>query len=164
MNSTRLHWRLVDTVSGNGLVPSDYKLLPEPMLTQTAVAIWWHYAQWVKMQCMQSTETRQPFRPKFICEYVYIWNWYYGLCNLDKQYFGFITWTWYKTYLGREQICEYWSIYQFLINIAMHIWIHSRQKAPIVGLPTNSVRRINRLCYVALSTYGNVSDIRLGFL
>ena len=37
MNATRLHWWLVNTVntgSGNGLVPSGNKPLPEPMLTQ----------------------------------------------------------------------------------------------------------------------------------
>ena len=28
--------------SGNGLVPSSNKLLPEPMLTQISVAIWRH--------------------------------------------------------------------------------------------------------------------------
>ena len=37
------HWQ-VNTGSGNGLVPSCNKPLPEPMLTQTCVAIWRHKA------------------------------------------------------------------------------------------------------------------------
>ena len=39
MNVTRLHW-WVNIGSGNGLVPSGNKPLPEPMLTQISVAIW----------------------------------------------------------------------------------------------------------------------------
>ena len=33
MNATTLHWSLVDIGSGNGLVPSGNKPLPEPMLS-----------------------------------------------------------------------------------------------------------------------------------
>ena len=36
----RNHWWQVNIGSGNGLVPSGNKPLPEPMLTQTYVAIW----------------------------------------------------------------------------------------------------------------------------
>ena len=34
----------VNIGSGNGLVPSGNKPLPEPMLTQISVAMWHHYA------------------------------------------------------------------------------------------------------------------------
>ena len=42
MNVTGLHWWSFNIGSGNGLVPSGNKPLPEPMLTQTSVAIWSH--------------------------------------------------------------------------------------------------------------------------
>ena len=42
MNVTGLHWQLVNIGSGNGLVPSGNKPLPEPMMTQISVAIWRH--------------------------------------------------------------------------------------------------------------------------
>ena len=42
MNVTGLHWWSVNIGSGNGLVPSGNKPLPEPMLTQINVAIWRH--------------------------------------------------------------------------------------------------------------------------
>ena len=42
MNVTGLHWRSVNIVSDNGLVPSGNKPLPEPMLTQISVAMWHH--------------------------------------------------------------------------------------------------------------------------
>ena len=38
------HWWLVNIGSGNGLVPSGNKPLPEPMLTQIYVAKWHHQA------------------------------------------------------------------------------------------------------------------------
>ena len=44
MNVIGLDWWSVNIGSGNGLVPSGNKPLPEPMLTQTSVAIWHHYA------------------------------------------------------------------------------------------------------------------------
>ena len=40
--SLGLHWWSVNIGSGNGLVPSGNKPLPEPMLTQISVAIWHH--------------------------------------------------------------------------------------------------------------------------
>ena len=40
MNVTGLYWRWVNIGSGNGLVPSGNKPLPEPMLTQINIAIW----------------------------------------------------------------------------------------------------------------------------
>ena len=40
INVTGLHWWSVNIGSGNGLVPSGNKPLPEPMLTQISVAIW----------------------------------------------------------------------------------------------------------------------------
>ena len=42
MNVTGLHWWSVNIDSGNGLVPSGNKPLPEPMLTQISVTIWRH--------------------------------------------------------------------------------------------------------------------------
>ena len=42
VNVTRPRWWLVNIISGNGLVPSGNKPLPEPMLTQIYVAIWRH--------------------------------------------------------------------------------------------------------------------------
>ena len=42
MNVTGLNWCSVNIGSGNGLVPSGNKPLPEPMLTQTYAAIWRH--------------------------------------------------------------------------------------------------------------------------
>ena len=36
------HWWKVDIGSGNGLMPSGNKSLPEPMLTQISIAIWRH--------------------------------------------------------------------------------------------------------------------------
>ena len=42
INVTGLHGWSVSIGSGNGLVPSGNKPLPEPMLTQIAVAIWCH--------------------------------------------------------------------------------------------------------------------------
>ena len=36
------HWWLVNVGSGNGLVPSGNKPLPEPMLTQFCITIWHH--------------------------------------------------------------------------------------------------------------------------
>ena len=44
MNATRPHWWSVNTGSGNGLVLSGNKPLPEPMLTQFCVTIWCHQA------------------------------------------------------------------------------------------------------------------------
>ena len=42
MNVSGLYWWSVNIGSGNGLVPSDNKPLPEPMLTRISVAIWRH--------------------------------------------------------------------------------------------------------------------------
>ena len=42
MNVTGFHWWSVNIGSGNGLVPSGNKPLPEPMLTQISVAAWHH--------------------------------------------------------------------------------------------------------------------------
>ena len=42
MNVTGLHWWSVNIGSGNGLVLSGNKPLPEPKLTQISVAIWCH--------------------------------------------------------------------------------------------------------------------------
>ena len=42
MNVTGLHWWSVNIGSGNGLVPSGNKPLPEPLLTKICVAIWHH--------------------------------------------------------------------------------------------------------------------------
>ena len=42
MNVTELRWWSVNIGSGNGLVPSGNKPLPEPMLTQISVTIWCH--------------------------------------------------------------------------------------------------------------------------
>ena len=42
MNVTGLHWWSVNIGSGNGLVPSGNKPLPEPMLTQISVTICHH--------------------------------------------------------------------------------------------------------------------------
>ena len=42
MNVIGLHWWSVNIGSGDGLVPSGNKPLPEPMLTQISVAIWCH--------------------------------------------------------------------------------------------------------------------------
>ena len=42
MNAIGLHWWSVSIGSGNGLVPSGNKPLPEPMLTQIFVTIWRH--------------------------------------------------------------------------------------------------------------------------
>ena len=42
LNATRPHWWLVNTGSGDGLVPSGNKPLPETMLTQIYVTIWHH--------------------------------------------------------------------------------------------------------------------------
>ena len=42
MSATEPHWRWVNMGSGNGLVPSGDKPLPEPMLTQKYVALWHH--------------------------------------------------------------------------------------------------------------------------
>ena len=49
MNVTGLHWWSVNIGSGNGLVLSGNKPLPEPMLTQISVVIWCHWAriEWV---------------------------------------------------------------------------------------------------------------------
>ena len=44
MNATNPHWWLVNVGSGNGLVLSGSKPLPEPMLTTFHVAIWRHQA------------------------------------------------------------------------------------------------------------------------
>ena len=40
---TRPHWLLVNIRSGNGLVPSSNKPLPEPKLIQICIAIWRRY-------------------------------------------------------------------------------------------------------------------------
>ena len=42
MNVTGLHWWSVNIGSGNGLVPSGNKPVPEPMLTQIYVVTWRH--------------------------------------------------------------------------------------------------------------------------
>ena len=42
MNVTGLHWWSVNIGSGNGLVPSGNKPLPEPRSTQFSVAMWRH--------------------------------------------------------------------------------------------------------------------------
>ena len=44
MNDTGRQWGLVNIGSGNGLVPSGNKPLPEPMLTQMCGATWRHKA------------------------------------------------------------------------------------------------------------------------
>ena len=44
MNGRGPHWWLVNIGSGNGLVPSGNKPLPEPKLTHIYVAIWHHWA------------------------------------------------------------------------------------------------------------------------
>ena len=41
---TTPHWSFINIGSGNGLVPSGNKPLPEPMLTLIPVAIWGHWA------------------------------------------------------------------------------------------------------------------------
>ena len=52
MNVTGLHWWSVIIGSGNGLVPSGNKPLPEPVLTQISVAIWCHLCTIIsKSQC-----------------------------------------------------------------------------------------------------------------
>ena len=42
VNATIHHWSLIHTGSGNGLVPSGNKPLPEPVWTKIPVAIWRH--------------------------------------------------------------------------------------------------------------------------
>ena len=42
INVSWLHWWSFNIGSGNGLVPSGNKPLPEPMLTQISDAIWRH--------------------------------------------------------------------------------------------------------------------------
>ena len=42
MNATKSNWWDVNIGSGNGVVPSVDKPLPEPMLTQIYVAKWRH--------------------------------------------------------------------------------------------------------------------------
>ena len=42
MNVTGLHWWSVNIGSGNGLVPSGNKPLPEPTLSKIPVAVWRH--------------------------------------------------------------------------------------------------------------------------
>ena len=42
MNATGPYWLQVNIGSGDGLVPSGNKSLPEPMLTQIYAAIWRH--------------------------------------------------------------------------------------------------------------------------
>ena len=44
LNATRPHWWLVSIGSGNGLVPSGNKPLPEPILDKIYVTIWRHRA------------------------------------------------------------------------------------------------------------------------
>ena len=44
MNVTRPHWWSVNIGSGDGLVPSGKKPLPESMLTEISVAVWRHEA------------------------------------------------------------------------------------------------------------------------
>ena len=44
VNATRRHGWLINIASGNGLVPSGTKPLPEPVLTQIYVNIWCHQA------------------------------------------------------------------------------------------------------------------------
>ena len=51
MNVTGLHWWSVNIASGNGLVPSDNKPLPEQMLTQISVAIWCHFGTMSGPRC-----------------------------------------------------------------------------------------------------------------
>ena len=46
VNATTPHWSLVNTDSGNGLVPSGNKPLPEPMLPKISNAIWWSLGPW----------------------------------------------------------------------------------------------------------------------
>ena len=55
VNATRPHWQLLNIGSGNGLVPSGNKPLPEPMLIQIYVTIWHHItrAQWVNPCCAE---------------------------------------------------------------------------------------------------------------
>ena len=48
MNISWLYWWSVNIGSGNGLVPSGNKPLPEPILTQISDTIWRHW-QWVNL-------------------------------------------------------------------------------------------------------------------
>ena len=47
MNTTEYIWRLVNDGSGDGLVPSGDKPVPEPMLTLLYVAKWCHQARMI---------------------------------------------------------------------------------------------------------------------
>ena len=43
------YWWLISSGSGNGLVPSGNKSLPEPISTQFHATIWHHWPQWVNL-------------------------------------------------------------------------------------------------------------------
>ena len=45
MNATGPYWCYINIVSGNGLVPSGNKPLPEAMMTQFCEATWRHLAK-----------------------------------------------------------------------------------------------------------------------
>ena len=46
-NTTEYIWRSVNDGSGDGLLPSGDKPVPEPMLSQLYVAIWRHQARMI---------------------------------------------------------------------------------------------------------------------
>ena len=64
VNATRLRWWLVNTGSGNGLVPSGNKTLPEPILTRSYVALCSHWAT-MSLSCTWLKHTLPDWLPLF---------------------------------------------------------------------------------------------------
>ena len=75
VNDTTTHWSLVNIGSGNGLVPSGNKPLPEPVLTQISATIWRHRA------------------PKGLSNYGLMSSKYYDQETVCTHWTYFIRWT-----------------------------------------------------------------------
>ena len=76
MNDTGLHWWSINIGSGNGLVPSGNKPLPEPMLTQISVVIWW----------LVSPQDSNENHPNFISTILDKWEFEYLFLNQIEQW------------------------------------------------------------------------------
>ena len=83
-NVTRSHWWVVSIGSGNGLLPLGNKPLPEPMMTQICVTIWYHLA----------TMSQLPF-----------WHWSVWKCQRTSQMvYDFIMQIWSNCICSRKSI------------------------------------------------------------
>ena len=100
----------VNIGSGNGMVPSDNKPLPEPMLTQIYVAIWhqvgssWHAPVHVcgcvschgNISCMRNSPHKGPVMGCFFCDDLLAWTscWAISQVAIVSKYYDITVMIW----------------------------------------------------------------------